>query len=117
MNNIAGHLLLIMKHEEYVFWTLCQIIECYLPLDYFANFFGVLVDQKVLIDCIQIRFPQLAEHFNQIDFNPDVLSTQWFLQLLVNKIPTETVNLVWDMFLLEDIRSIFRAILTAFSQL
>ena len=40
----------------------------------------------------------------------------WFVQLLVNKMPTPTVNLVWDMFLLDDMRSIFRAILSAIKQ-
>lgn len=30
--------------------------------------------------------------------------------------PTATVNLIWDMFLVDDIRSIFRSILTAFKQ-
>ena len=40
----------------------------------------------------------------------------WFVQLLVNKMPVPTVNLIWDMFLLDDIRSIFRAVLTAIKQ-
>ena len=44
MNFIAAHLLQVMSNEEYAFWTLCQMIETYLPLDYFSNFFGVLVD-------------------------------------------------------------------------
>jgi len=30
--------------------------------------------------------------------------------------PIQTVNLVWDMFLLDDIRAIFRAIMTAIKQ-
>ena len=34
--------------EEEAFWTLNQIIEKYLPLDYYSNMVGVLVDQKVL---------------------------------------------------------------------
>ena len=44
MNFIASHLLSQMHNEEYAFWTLCQIVEKYLPLDYFSNFFGVVVD-------------------------------------------------------------------------
>ena len=116
MNFIAAHLLSQMRNEEYVFWTLCQIIEQYLPLDYFSNFFGVVVDQKVLDDMIGRMFPRLAEHFDHIGFSTELLSMAWFVQLLVNKMPLQTVNLVWDMFLLDDIRSIFRAILTAIKQ-
>lgn len=48
-----------MANEEYAFWTLCQIIECYLPLDYFSNFFGASVDQKVLLEFIERLFPEL----------------------------------------------------------
>ena len=116
MNFIAAHLLSQMRNEEYVFWTLCQIIEQYLPLDYFSNFFGVVVDQKVLDDMIGRMFPRLAEHFDHIGFSTELLSMAWFVQLLVNKMPLQTVNLVWDMFLLDDIRSLFRAILTAIRQ-
>ena len=63
MNFIAAHLLSQLRHEEYAFWTLCQIIESYLPLDYFSNFFGVVVDQKVLDEQIERMFPELADHF------------------------------------------------------
>ena len=39
--------------EEEAFWVLCQIIEVYYPLDYFAGFFGVLVDQKIFDTLLQ----------------------------------------------------------------
>ena len=113
MNFIAAHLLSQMRNEEYAFWTLCQIIEQYLPLDYFSNFFGVVVDQKVLDEQIKRMYPELSLHFDEIGFSTELLSMSWFVQLLVNKMPVPTVNLIWDMFLLDDIRSIFRAVLTA----
>lgn len=47
MNFIAARLLNCMREEE-AFWTLTQIVEQYLPLDYYSNMIGVLVDQKVL---------------------------------------------------------------------
>ena len=47
VNFIAARLLTCMKEEE-AFWVLNQIIEKYLPLDYYSNMVGVLVDQKVL---------------------------------------------------------------------
>ena len=43
MNFIAARLLYCMKEEE-AFWTMTQIVECYLPLDYYSNMIGVLVD-------------------------------------------------------------------------
>ena len=116
MNFIAAHLLQVMRNEEYAFWTLCQMIETYLPLDYFSNFFGVLVDQKVLDELLTRMFPQLAEHFREIYFSTELLSMPWFVQLLAGKMPSATVSLIWDMFLLDGIKSIFRAVLTAFKQ-
>ena len=47
MNFIAARLLSCMREDE-AFWTLIQIVERYLPLDYYSNMIGVLVDQKVL---------------------------------------------------------------------
>lgn len=79
MNFIVAHLLNQMRNEEYAFWTLCQIVENYLPLDYFSNFFGVVVDQKVLDDFIWKMSPDLAEHFEQIGFTTDLLSMSWFV--------------------------------------
>ena len=47
MNFLCARLLTCLD-EEQAFWVLCQIIEELLPLDYFSNLIGVLVDQKVL---------------------------------------------------------------------
>lgn len=43
MNFIVGRLLRFMDEEE-AFWTLTMIIETILPLDYYSNMIGVLID-------------------------------------------------------------------------
>jgi len=43
MNFIVGRLLRFMKEEE-AFWTLAMIVETSLPLDYYSNMVGVLID-------------------------------------------------------------------------
>jgi hypothetical protein len=43
MNFIAGRLLNFMDEEE-AFWTLAMIIETILPVDYYSNMVGVLID-------------------------------------------------------------------------
>ena len=43
MNFIAARLIACQKEEE-AFWTLCQLIECILPMDYYSNLLGVLID-------------------------------------------------------------------------
>ena len=43
MNFIVGRLLKFMSEEE-AFWTLAMIIETILPIDYYSNMVGVLID-------------------------------------------------------------------------
>jgi len=46
MNFIVGRMLQYMNEEE-AFWTLVTIVETILPIDYYTNMFGALVDQVV----------------------------------------------------------------------
>lgn len=43
MNFIVGRLLQFMNEEE-AFWTLTMILETVLPIDYYSNMVGVLID-------------------------------------------------------------------------
>ena len=43
MNFIGANLLECMDEED-AFWTLTQIIENYLPLEYYSNMLGVVLD-------------------------------------------------------------------------
>jgi len=112
--NFLASLLLLCLNEEEAFWTLCQVLEHYFSFDYFAGFFGVLVDQKVFDALMQRRFPQLAQHFDEIDFNTDLLTFPWLVQIFVDKIPLETLLIVWDLFFLKGVRVLLRVALTIF---
>ena len=48
MNFIVGRLLLIIDNEEQVFWIFTQMIEAYLPGDFFLLFTGVRKDMKII---------------------------------------------------------------------
>ena len=111
MNFIAANLLECMSEEE-AFWTLCQVIEQYLPLEYYSNMLGAIVDQKVLQDLLEQYMPDISEHFAACDFNLDLLSFQWLVCLYSGKLREDTVNTVWDLFFLQGIGVIFRVALT-----
>lgn len=49
--------------EEEAFWTFTRIIECLMPVDYYANMIGTLVDQSVIDDLLQRELPVLHAHF------------------------------------------------------
>lgn len=54
-------------------------------------------------------------HFDNIGFNTDLLTFPWLVQIFVNKIPLETVLVVWDLFFLKGVRVLLRVALTVFS--
>lgn len=78
MNFIVGRLLQFMSEEE-SFWTLAMIIETILPIDYYSNMVGVLVDQHVFKQTVTHFFPDLLEHFGHLNFDPSLLAFQWFV--------------------------------------
>lgn len=47
MNFIAATLLKVLKQEEESFWVFTTICEDYLPIDYYSDMLGILIDQKV----------------------------------------------------------------------
>ena len=111
VNFIAARLLACMTEEE-AFWTLCQIIECYLPLDYYSNMVGVLIDQKVLQHFMRERLPKLVAHLELHDFNPDLIAFQWLACLFSINLPQHIGFAVWDLFFIRGMSVIFRFALT-----
>jgi Rab-GTPase-TBC domain len=61
MNNIVAKLITCMNEED-AFWTFCQTIELILPLDYYSNMLGVLVEQQVLDQIMALKFKALQNH-------------------------------------------------------
>ena len=114
VNFIAARLLTCMNEEE-AFWTLNQIIEKYLPLDYYSNMVGVLVDQKVLQIYMQRRLPKLCEHLRANDFSLDLVAFQWIVCLFASNLPQPIGFAVWDLFFIKGIVVLFRVALTILS--
>jgi hypothetical protein len=94
-------------NEEEAFWILIMLIETILPLDYYSNMVGVLIDQQVFKAAIRFFFPDLYEHFNTLNFDPSLLAFQWlvcFFTLNIN----ETVSLkIWDLFMIKGFKALF----------
>ncbi len=99
-NSIAARLLMVMNEEE-AFWMLVQIMEVYLPLDYYL--LGVLIDQRVFKDLMQKKLPKLCRHLEYYEFDVDLLLTKWLICLFINHLPLETELVVWDLFFIEGI--------------
>ncbi len=94
-----------------------QMVEIYLPLDYYSNLLGVLIDLRVFKDLMSKKLPKLCKHLQEQEFDVDLLLTKWLICLFVNHLPLETELLVWDLFFLKGSQVIFRVALTLFSMM
>ena len=61
MNFIAGNFLRHMN-EQQSFWLFVSINENLLPIDYYSDMLGILVDQKVFEEMMIEKFPKLVTH-------------------------------------------------------
>ena len=57
-------------------------------------------------------FPRLTKHLNRQNCHVSMYSTQWFLTIFSNSFPFDLVVQVWDCFLSEGWKIVFRVMLT-----
>lgn len=84
------------------------MVESILPIDYYSNMVGVLIDQKIFYDIFKQKIPDLCDHLNYVGFDPSLLAFQWFVCFLSYNLPSEVSIRVWDLFFLKGIKIIFR---------
>lgn len=91
MNFIAAMLLIVfMMDEEEAFWMLVVIVEQLLPREYYTNtMLASQVDQKVFVALIEDKLPPIHRHMVQHKLSLPLISTQWFLCIFVNTLPSE----------------------------
>jgi len=101
MNFIVARLLSVMEEEE-AFWTLCMLAESLLPVGYYSNLLGVLIDIKVFDYLLSRKRPLLLDHMESANppFTVTLLAFNWFLTIFINhlNLPLETDYIIWDMF-------------------
>ena len=94
-NCIAGKLLLVIKDEEQVFWIFTQIIENYLPGDFYLLFTGVRKDMKIIQEIIK---KTLTFADQSIIMCLNNLISKTFISLFSRGIPQELTFQIWDAF-------------------
>ncbi|XP_074604411.1 TBC1 domain family member 2B-like [Brevipalpus obovatus] len=106
MNRLAAVALLFMSEED-AFWCLLAIIERIMPPNYFvSNLLGAHVDQYVLRDLLMEKMPQLHAHFEKHGIELTLFS--WFLTCFVDNISRDIYLRIWDVFLYEGNKVLFR---------
>ncbi|KAF2645052.1 hypothetical protein P280DRAFT_419621, partial [Massarina eburnea CBS 473.64] len=131
LNFIAGLLLLFLKHKERAFVLLSIITQNHLPGAHARSLANTEVN--VLMMLIRDYLPKVWVSINDTDLvnsgpgskaHPDskftrqptvaLSCTSWFMSIFVGVLPIETVLRVWDAFLYEGPRALYRYALAIF---
>lgn len=105
MNRLAAMALLVLPEEE-AFWCLVAIIQCIMPKDYYKKPWLAQVDCRVLSDSLERKLPKLHKHLVENDIEFTLFS--WFFTIFVDGCRPELLMRIWDIFLYEGDKILFR---------
>ncbi|XP_025966955.2 TBC1 domain family member 2A [Dromaius novaehollandiae] len=115
LNRLAAVALLVLEDEESAFWCLVHIVENLMPADYYSNtLITSQVDQRVFKDFLSEKLPRLMSHFEQYRIDVSLITFNWFLVAFVDSLVSDILLRVWDAFLYEGTKVIFRYALAIF---
>ncbi|XP_074529776.1 TBC1 domain family member 2B [Halichoeres trimaculatus] len=115
LNRLAALALLVLQSEEDAFWCLVAVVEAIMPQDYYTkNLVASQADQRVLKDLLSEKLPRLAAHFEDHSIDVSLVSFNWFLVVFVESLPSDILLPLWDAFLYEGTKVIFRYALALF---
>ncbi|CAG0879469.1 unnamed protein product [Darwinula stevensoni] len=108
LNRVAAIALLFLSEEE-AFWCLVHIVEHLLPPEYYSRtLLGAQVDQRVLKELVGEKMPALHHHLERHCVDLSLFTFNWFLCIFVDNIPVRTYLRIWDTFLYEGSKVLFR---------
>ena len=109
MNFIVGALINFINNEEKCFWIFLHFIDNIgLKTLYLQNVPDYLIKLYQLNYLINEEFPLLIPHLNKKQINPDIFFSKWILTIFSNFLPFETLYNVWDLFIIDKWKAIFK---------
>ena len=107
--NFIAAILIVVLGEESAFYALSSIVEDFLPDDYYQmGMHGFRVDLKLFEIILSERVPEVYKHAQELHHEWVFTASGWLLTLFSNSFPTTTVLRIWDSFLLEGPKIIYR---------
>ncbi|CAH6790367.1 Tbc1d2 [Phodopus roborovskii] len=115
LNRLAAIALLVLEDEESAFWCLVAIVETILPAEYYSKtLMASQVDQRVLRDLLSEKLPRLTTHLRQHHIDLSLITFNWFLVVFADSLISDILLQVWDAFLYEGTKVVFRYALAIF---
>ncbi|XP_073738238.1 TBC1 domain family member 2B isoform X2 [Callorhinus ursinus] len=114
LNRLVAVALLYLEQED-AFWCLVTIVEVFMPRDYYTKtLLGSQVDQRVFRDLMSEKLPRLHTHLEQYNVDYTLITFNWFLVVFVDSVVSDILFKIWDSFLYEGPKVIFRFALALF---
>ncbi|CAL8114140.1 unnamed protein product [Orchesella dallaii] len=104
---IAATLLMHMPAEE-AFWCLVAVCDKYLKGYYSPGMEQLQLDGDILFGLLKRVSPTVYKHLKKQKIEPVLYMTEWFLCAYTRTLPWSSVLRVWDMFLCEGVKILFR---------
>eukprot|EP00812_Abedinium_dasypus_P001528 NODE_1185_length_1216_cov_44.881137.p2 GENE.NODE_1185_length_1216_cov_44.881137~~NODE_1185_length_1216_cov_44.881137.p2 ORF type:complete len:289 (-),score=122.21 NODE_1185_length_1216_cov_44.881137:332-1198(-) len=116
MGFICGLLLMYMREED-AFLMLISLLETYRMSGLFMPNLPLLNRYFFQLQhLIEMHMPTLFSHFAQQGVEPTMYASHWFMTVCIYNFPFSTVVRVWDIFLAEGVKIIFRIALALLKQ-
>ncbi|XP_078541330.1 TBC1 domain family member 2B isoform X1 [Lissotriton helveticus] len=114
LNRLAAIALLYLEQED-AFWCLVTIVEVFMPRDYYTKtLLGSQVDQRVFKDLMNEKLPRLHAHLELYKVDFSLITFNWFLVVFADSVVSDVFIKIWDSFLYEGSKVIFRFALALF---
>uniref|UniRef100_A0A1I7UK72 Rab-GAP TBC domain-containing protein n=1 Tax=Caenorhabditis tropicalis TaxID=1561998 RepID=A0A1I7UK72_9PELO len=107
---IAAVLLMHMPVRD-AFYCFVQICHKYLPGYYSSGLEAVQVDGDILVKLMKDKTKLTYRHFKANGVDPALYMIEWFMCVFCRTLPWPTVLRVWDMFLCEGVKILFKVAL------
>ena len=100
MNFIVGRLLLIMDNEEQVFWIFIQMIEKILPLIYYSDLAGIIIETTIIDAFISFYLSNFYKYLidNSFKLPLNNFIHKWMVSLFTQALSPEMAYTFLDFF-------------------